>query len=67
LILSAATSESAYYFVRYPTMALSGQGAISQVEPAPQEQFIASIAEAAVRSADQTGVPASVSLRRDGR
>jgi flagellum-specific peptidoglycan hydrolase FlgJ len=28
----------------------------------PQEQFIASIAEAAVRSADQTGVPASVTI-----
>jgi flagellar protein FlgJ len=28
----------------------------------PQEQFIASIAEAAVRSADETGVPASVTI-----
>jgi LysM repeat protein len=28
----------------------------------PQEQFISSIAEAAVRSADQTGVPASVTI-----
>src|SRR5205814_922970 len=28
----------------------------------PQEQFIASIAEAAVESADQTGVPASVTI-----
>src|SRR5262249_29691878 len=44
------------------TVSTAGGHKLPVLGNTPQEQFISSIAEAAVRSADRTGVPASVTI-----